>query len=227
MNKYEFLTNLRAKLWALPEEDKQRSVDYYAEMIDDRIEEGMNETDAVKDICGKNAVDELDEAAWIEEVAAVILSEKETEQKQEKTQRQKRSLKRWEIALLILGSPLWLALLLTAGAVVLALAISAFAVIVSLAAVVFTLYVVMWVVILCLWVGALALALSSIAGILVFIPLLIKNLIPHGFLTVGSAVACAGIAAAWGFGCYYLTKWCCKFTAWTCKKIFGKRGKAK
>ena len=47
MNKAEFLAALRERLSGLPEEDFNRSVDYYTEMIDDRVEDGMSEEEAV------------------------------------------------------------------------------------------------------------------------------------------------------------------------------------
>ncbi len=50
MNKEEFLNALRAGLAGLPQADIERSVQYYREMIDDRIEDGMREIDAVADI---------------------------------------------------------------------------------------------------------------------------------------------------------------------------------
>ena len=43
MKKREFLDRLKASLWAMPEADKERSADYYAEMIDDRMEDGLSE----------------------------------------------------------------------------------------------------------------------------------------------------------------------------------------
>ena len=55
MKKKEFLEKLQASLWAMPETDKQRSVDYYAEMIDDRMEDGLSEEEAVA------AIGDLDE----------------------------------------------------------------------------------------------------------------------------------------------------------------------
>ena len=58
MDKFEFITELRAKLWALPEADKQRSVDYYREMIDDRMEDGLSEEEREL-VLWKNAKDLL------------------------------------------------------------------------------------------------------------------------------------------------------------------------
>ena len=47
MNKQELLEALRAKLNGLPQEDIDEACDYYSEIIDDRMEEGLNEAEAV------------------------------------------------------------------------------------------------------------------------------------------------------------------------------------
>ncbi len=47
MTKAEFLTALERRLLQLPEAERRRQLDYFAEMIDDRIEEGTEETEAV------------------------------------------------------------------------------------------------------------------------------------------------------------------------------------
>ena len=63
MNKQEFLKTLWNRLSELPNEDVERSLDYYAEMIDDRVESGMTEDEAVEAIGG------------VEEAAAQILAD--------------------------------------------------------------------------------------------------------------------------------------------------------
>lgn len=47
MNKQEFLAALRAGLSGLSQEDLQRTLDFYAEIIDDCMEDGMTEAEAV------------------------------------------------------------------------------------------------------------------------------------------------------------------------------------
>lgn len=46
MNKEEFLNDLKSKLNSLPEEEKEKTINYYNEIIDDRIETGMSEEEA-------------------------------------------------------------------------------------------------------------------------------------------------------------------------------------
>ena len=50
MTKHEFLQQLKEKMKGLPEADIEDCVNFYSEMIDDRIEEGLSEEEAVKDI---------------------------------------------------------------------------------------------------------------------------------------------------------------------------------
>lgn len=48
MTKLEFLDALQARLASLPENEVYRLLGYYAEMIDDRVESGMSEEEAVE-----------------------------------------------------------------------------------------------------------------------------------------------------------------------------------
>ena len=111
MDKNTFLSELQKRLKGLPEEDVQRTLEYYREMIEDRMEEGLTEEEAVADM------------GSIEEIAEPILP---------KTSRRK--MKTWEIVLLILGFPVWFPLLVAAAAVVVSIVATIYAVDVSLAA---------------------------------------------------------------------------------------------
>lgn len=111
MDKNTFLTNLQKRLKGLPEEDVRRTLEYYREMIEDRMEEGLTEEEAVADM------------GSLEEIAEPLLP---------KTA--KRKMKAWEIVLLILGFPVWFPLLVAAAAVVISIVAAIYAVDVSLAA---------------------------------------------------------------------------------------------
>ena len=50
MNKREFLDALRHGLYGLPQDDIEERLGFYAEMIDDRMAEGLSETEAVADL---------------------------------------------------------------------------------------------------------------------------------------------------------------------------------
>lgn len=103
MNRYEFFAELRSALSGLPEADVQERIDFYAEMIDDRIEDGLTEAEAVASI------------GTPDEVASEILSEIPLTRLVKEKLTPNRSLKVWEIVLLILGCPVWLPMLLASS----------------------------------------------------------------------------------------------------------------
>lgn len=50
MTKLEFLAALKGRLDGLSDADVKKSLEFYSEMIDDRVEEGLTEEEAVKEI---------------------------------------------------------------------------------------------------------------------------------------------------------------------------------
>ena len=121
MTKNEFLSELRSRLSGIPEKDIEDRLGFYSEMIDDRMEEGLSEEDAVK---GIGSVCEISES---------IISEM-SQIKEEKRERKKR-FKTWEIVLLAVGSPVWVSLAIAAVAVIFSLYVSLWSVVISLWAV--------------------------------------------------------------------------------------------
>lgn len=119
MDKYDFLDALRDNLSGLPKEDVRRSVEFYSEMIDDRIEEGMTEEEAVADVGDAEAI--AQEILRTTPLAKIV---------KEKV-RPKRRLRPWEIVLLAVGSPLWISLGLAFFCIILAVYIVLWAVVVT------------------------------------------------------------------------------------------------
>ena len=117
MTKPEFLLALGKCLSALPQADAEERLRFYSEMIEDRMEEGLSEEDAVAAV------------GSVEEIAAQILGENPH------TAPKPRKFSGWQLTLLILGSPVWFSLLMAAFAVALSVFVSLWAVIVSLWAV--------------------------------------------------------------------------------------------
>ena len=107
MTKNEFLKELETRLSALPKEDVQERLDFYSEMIDDRIEEGRSEEEAVYEI---GPVDEV-----VNQIAADTPLLKLVKERV----KPKRRIRAWEIVLIVLGFPLWLPLLIVAGVLLL------------------------------------------------------------------------------------------------------------
>lgn len=124
MNKSEFLNELSERLRTLPESEAEKTINYYSEMIDDRIEDGETEQDAVK------AIGSIDDAVRnaMSQVPLTGLVKQSV--------KRNLSLNIPVIVLLILGSPIWLSLLIALFAIIFALYVTIAAVIISLFAVV-------------------------------------------------------------------------------------------
>ena len=137
MNKAEFTQQLTNSLAGLSQYDINRSVDYYTEMIDDRVEDGMTEEDAVAAL---GSIDEIRSKILEEVPITKIVKEKMTP---------KRSFGAGEIVLLVLGAPLWIPLLLAGIVVILAI------------------YISFWGIIFSLYVADLSVFISGLAGLIV------------------------------------------------------------
>ena len=120
MDKLDFLMQLQTLLRPLSEEDQQRSIDYYAETIDDRMEEGLTEEEAVAAV------------GDVEEIARSILAETPVPPAPVQPEKKQRRLRWWEIVLLALGFPIWFSLLVAAASVVFSLWVSLWSVVISL-----------------------------------------------------------------------------------------------
>ena len=116
MNKIQFLNALREKLSGLSAEDLAERLAFYSEAIDDRVEDGLTEEEAVAQL---GSIDEIT-GRIIGDVPVVVAV------------KEKRRVNPWVIVLLVLGSPLWISLLAAAFAVVVSLFASVWSVIVCL-----------------------------------------------------------------------------------------------
>lgn len=171
MNKQEFLLALRGALSGLSEADIRSSLDYYAEIIDDQMEEGIPEADAVASL------------GSVVSVAEQILLDMPLPKLVKARVKPKRRLRAWEIVLIAVGSPVWFPILLALSIVVLAV------------------YIVLWSVVISLYAVDLSLAAGALAGIAGCAVLAATGHIPSALLLVGAGLACAGLAIFGFFGC--------------------------
>ena len=116
MTKLEFILALKDKLSHLPQNEVAERLNFYCEIIEDRVEEGLSEQEAVEAV------------GSVEDIAAQIASEIPLRAPATRKKRQPA----WVIVLLALGCPVWLSLLFAAVAVALSLYAAAWSVIVSL-----------------------------------------------------------------------------------------------
>ena len=111
MTKKEFLAALRRKLRAVPQAELRERLGFYSEIIDDKMEEGLTEGEAVAD------------AGNVDEIAEQILAEVEIPKAKAKAPASP-----WQIVLLIIGSPVWLSILISVYAVIWSVVITLWAI---------------------------------------------------------------------------------------------------
>lgn len=99
MNKEQFLAAVQARLAGLAKGDIDRFLDYCREMIDDRMEDGLSEEEAVAAMGSP------------EYVASQLLMDTPP-RKIAEAPKQRQGLKPWQVLLIVLGCPVWLPVLL-------------------------------------------------------------------------------------------------------------------
>ena len=176
MNKQDFIASLRASLSGLPKQDIEDRLNFYSEMIDDRIEEGLTEQEAVLAI------------GSVTTVSSQIIADIPLSKIAKEKIKPKRGLRAWEILLLALGSPIWLSLLIAAFAVV------------------FSLYVSVWSVIISLWAVFASLVAFVAGEIIAGIIFIVVGHALTGVCMIGTALVCAGLSIFGFFGCKIATK---------------------
>ena len=195
MNKQEFLAQLRAGLAGLPQEDLEERLSFYSEMLDDQMEEGFSEEEAVAAV------------GPVEEIVRQIIADTPLAKLAKERIRPRRQLKAWEIVLLVLGSPLWLSLGLAAATVI------------------FALYVVLWSVSVSLWAVFASLAVCAVGSLPAFVVLIARSsaaglaLLAAGLVCAGLAIFLFFGCRAVTKGILALTK---NIAAWT-KRCFLKK----
>ena len=176
MTKYDFLELLEEKLSGLPEKELAERLTFYGEMIDDRMEEGLSEEEAVAAIGN------------VEDIVSQVLEDTPITQLVKEKIKPKRKRKVWETVLLILGFPIWFSLLVAAFAVV------------------FSLYVSLWSVIISFWACDVAFAGCSVGGVISGAALMGTGNVPAGLAMIGCGVVCAGLFVFFLYGCKAATR---------------------
>lgn len=188
MYKADFLARLQASLCGLPPDDVEERIRFYSEAIDDRIEDGLSEYEAVKAI------------GTVEDVTDQILSETPITRLVTQKMRPKRALAAWEIVLIAVGSPVWVPLLIAAFAVV------------------FSVYVSLWAVAFALWAVVIADAAAAIGAVGSALSAFLEGNVALGLLGLGLACLAAGSAILLHFATVAATKGLARvmvlFTMW-------------
>ena len=158
MNKREFLRSLSGSLRGMSRRERAQSLEYYGEMIQDRMEEGLSEEEAVARL------------GSADEIARQIL---ESNGPKEKGSGRAPV---WMIALIVLGSPVWLALLFAVLAVMLAA------------------YIVAWSLIAALYAVLLGMAVCGPFGALCFVVEIARGNFARAALLLGAGCVLLGLA---------------------------------
>lgn len=184
MTKLEFQTLIRQKLsGTLPKEASER-IAFYCEMIEDGMEDGMSEEEAVASV---GSVDAIVDEILSEVPLTKLVKEKITP---------KRRLKTWELVLLLLGAPIWASLLIA----VIASALS--------------LYLSLWAGILSLWATVPAFGGGALLGIVKGVSLVFDESALVGIALLGGGIAASGLALLCYHGCLAITKGAFTLTRW-------------
>ena len=170
MTKKEFVDSLRLKLYSLPRNEVEERLSFYCEMIDDRLEDGLSEEEAVGAI---GSVDEIFAQIVSDIPLTKIVKSRLTPQ---------RKLKGWMLALIIFTAPIW------------------FSLIISAVAVIFSLYVVLWSLTVAAWAVFAAFALSGPCGLALGIFMLFTVGGASGTFIIACSIFVSGLALFTFFG---------------------------
>lgn len=166
MNKVEFINALKEKLSNIPLKEVEERISFYSEMIDDKIEDGISEEDAVNQI---GSVDEVINQILKEIPLSKIVNEKR------KTIKSKQ-LKAWEIVLLALGSPIWISLLIAFLAILLSIYVSLWSVVILVCAIFVS------------FIGC------SIIGLIAGLIFCLSQQVNYGLMLIGASLILAGLS---------------------------------
>lgn len=196
MTKLNFLFELRDKLKGLPQNEIDERLNFYSEMIEDMVEEGFSEEDAVEKI------------GSVKDIGEQIISEIPLTKIAKERIKPKRKIKPWETTLIVVGSPIWASLL------------------VAFFSVIFALFVSLWSVIISLWATFVSFAACGFAAVIVGIAFCFMHKGVLGLAMIGVGLVCLGFGILMFLASHYATKGTVLLTKKTVlgiKKCFIKR----
>ena len=176
MTKIEFLNEIRKKLSILPREEVEDRINFYSEMIDDKIEDGLSEQDAISDI------------GSVDGVVESILAETPVVKLAKHRLKSKKRFSAIEIVLLTLGSPIWLSLLI------------------ALVAVLFSAYAVVASAVISVWAVFISTCAGSVGGALAGLIFAFTKNAYTGIFLIGLSFVCVGLSILFFFLCKRLSK---------------------
>lgn len=191
MNKETLLSELSLKLSGIPKEEKEKTLFYYEEMINDKIEDGISEEEAVKAF---GSFEEIEKNIKLEMPLSKLMKERIDES------RKKSSNKTLWITLAILGCPLWVPLIF------------------AFAMVIFAFYIVIWSLVFSLFVVIAAFGISSVFCFIGGIVTLFIKPAP-GLCSIGAAFVLASLTLFLIKPMIFVVKEIIKFSSYILRKI--------
>ena len=176
INKSEFLSELRVALSEITNYDVEERLAFYSEMIDDLVDDGISEEEAIEKV---GPVDKIAREA----LGAIPLFELV-----KRKVKPKRSLRGWEIGLICASSLIWVPL------------------VISLFAVAIALFVSVWSIVISLWAALLTSGASALAGLFCGVLFIFTESQLSGFVLCGASITVAGLSILLFYGCKLATK---------------------
>lgn len=179
MTKAEFLVRLQEQIREYPSEETDKSLEYYSEMIDDRMEDGMTEAEAIASL---GPVEEIAEQIKCELPITTLVKYKAKEKVKGK------SMPVWAIVLLIISSPFWICMVL------------------MIALVILMLYLTVWCIDAAFWLCDLSFAVSVVACVSGTIVMIVQGSILSAVFYLGMGLIMAALTIFVYLACFYISK---------------------
>ena len=180
MNKEEFLNELKKGLSGIPQEDLNERVNFYSEMIDDRIEEGMSEEEAVSAIGDVKTI--------ISQIMAETPITTIVKERVNKENKKKGGISPATLILIVILFPLWFPILMTVFGLVIAL------------------FATLWVLVVAFCAVTVALIVGGAASIVWVLGMLFTGNIAGAGIGVGAGLAAIGLGILMVYGCIGIIK---------------------
>ena len=172
MRKNEFINEIRGALRGYPRNEVENSIEFYSEIIDDRMENGMSEEQAVSSL---GSIDMIIKNIKVDMPLKSVIRETAKERKEERI-RENKHMGAGTIILLILGAPLWLPLAIVGFVLVCVF------------------FIVLWVIDIAVFAAGIALAAGLAAGAVGSVTSFIAGNPGTGVAFIGAGVAALGLA---------------------------------
>lgn len=197
MTKKEFLQELRSRLSAYPKEELDRSIGYWSEMVEDRMEDGATEDEAVASL---GSIDDIAKQIEMElPLKTIIKHSVKDKSSADEQKKDNTGITVLVVVLAILAFPIW------------------FPIAIALISIIAALFITIWAIDFALWVCSLSGVICFFAGLIFAVALLIGG---HGILALsgfGTSLAGAGIAILFAFAAFYMAKGIIKLIDLMCR----------